>query len=139
MNQTVILAILGLVVAAVLVSPLLRRGSGVLPPESKAEGLPPDAGPDELAELELDRAMGRISEQDYVRLRDRLEAAASAAQGVAEPEPEPELRAVASAPSERAEDLVRRWREAPRPQCPSCGERPEAEARYCSRCGAGLA
>ena len=85
-------------------------------------------------ELELDRAMGRISDDDYARWRRELEAGA--------PDDAPTEAATAAPPpadgTTEAEALVRHWREAPRPICPTCGVRPEPAARFCSNCGASL-
>lgn len=130
MNEQLVLIAIGAVVAAFILRPLLRgkssRAATPVPPA------PPAAGSsDELSELELDRAMGRVSEEDYAKWRRELEAAAP-------PEPSPAVAPPADAAS-RAESLVRQWREAPRPMCPTCGVRPESGARFCSRCGASLA
>jgi hypothetical protein len=130
MNEQLILLAIGAVVAVIILRPLLRgkaRGTGQPPVESMA----PRATSDELAELELDRAMGRVSEDDYARWREELTPDAPA--GTADkPEPQPDdARA-------RAEALVRRWREIPKTSCPNCGERPEPQARFCSNCGTSL-
>ena len=131
MNTTelLVLAAIGIVAAVFILRPLLRgrAGSPVRRAQvpSTAEARP--VASDELAELELDRAMGRISEADFERWRGEL-AGAPAAEGPAMPDES----------SGRAESLVRRWREMPRPRCPRCGERPEPEARFCSNCGTSL-
>jgi cytochrome c-type biogenesis protein CcmI len=138
MNEQLVLIAIGLVAAAFILRPLIRgRRSGS--PTGERPAVPPDvpASTEELAELELDRAMGRVSEEDYVRWRSELEATAAAADTAV-----PVTPALAPEPDDavaRAEALVRRWREAPRPSCPTCGERPEPGARYCSSCGTSLA
>ena len=131
MTEQVVLVAIGAVVAALVLRPLLR-GKGSPSAPSKASGARVGIS-DERAELELDREMGRVSEEDYQRWRAELERASPApavADKVAVVIPD---KAVA-----RAEDLVREWREAPRPTCPNCGLRPEPEARFCSNCGAAL-
>lgn len=129
-NELLILVVIGVVAAAFILRPLLRgRGAGVARAPRPGTPVPSVVRPvasEELAELDLDRAMGRVSEADFERWRSELEPAPDARQ--AEPVDD----------HERAEALVRRWREAPRAKCPSCGERPEPEARFCSNCGASL-
>ena len=130
MNQVLVLAIIG-VLAAVFVSRPLVRGRRAASTERRQRNLTlatADTGsiaPEELAELELDRAMGRVSDADYERWRGQLEAEVASGERPSDP--------VA-----RAESLVRQWREAARPDCPTCGVRPEPEARYCSNCGTSL-
>jgi len=132
MNESLVLIVLGVIAAAFIARPLFR-GRG---PRAAARG--PGTGqsvhptaPDELAELELDRAMGRVSEVDYERWREELEA------DIAAPAP----ATAADVPDDatgRAEALVRQWRNATRPVCPTCGTRPQPDARFCSNCGAPL-
>ena len=131
MTEQIVLIAVGGVVAALVLRPLLRGRRSPTPPSTTAAVNA--AGSDELAELELDREMGRVSEEDYQRWRAELERATpppAAADKVAVVIPD---NATA-----RAEALVMRWREAPRPTCPACGVRPEPEARFCSNCGAAL-
>lgn len=137
MNEALVLGLLGIVVAGFVLRPLLRRRvpvarrTAVL--TTVAPKRPASAAAEELAELELDRAMGRVSEADFTRWRSEIEAGVAAKEEPLPNDPAPRVDAVA-----RAEALVRKWREAPRSKCPRCGERPEAEARYCSNCGASL-
>lgn len=124
MNEQLVLIAIGVVAAAFILRPLLRGR-----PTRAAKTSTPTPAPassEELNELELDRAMGRVSDEDYAKWRRELEVAAP---------PAPVPADVTS----RAEALVRQWREAPRPVCPDCGIRPEPEARFCSNCGASLA
>jgi hypothetical protein len=111
-----------------------------------------------LEELELDRAMGKMSEDDYRALRAALERTPR----VSVPEPPAQLSAEESAtpaaqpqelkpaaaisgtpvPAQRdtddeAERLVRSLR-AHVTSCPDCGPRPEPHAAYCSNCGMAL-
>ena len=130
MNEQLVLIAIGVVAAAFILRPLLRGKTGR--PTAKPMQAEPGAGRSEaLNELELDRAMGRVSDEDYATWRRELEAGAT-----------PEAPRAVAAPvdaTSRAEALVRQWREAPRPVCPKCGVRPEPEARFCSSCGASLA
>jgi hypothetical protein len=64
---------------------------------------------DALRDLEFDRQTGKISDSDYDALKARYTAQA--------------LTAMRSGNS---------------PFCENCGPRPEADAEYCSRCGAAL-
>ena len=130
MNEQLVLIAIGLVVAAFVLRPFLRgpRKRGANPFTSTAAA----ATSDQLAELDLDRAMGRVSEEDYTRWRAELARSA----------PVPAAEAENAAPEDarqRAEVLVRQWKGAPRPTCPKCGVRPEPGARFCSSCGAPLA
>jgi cytochrome c-type biogenesis protein CcmI len=130
MSEQVVLIAIGLVVAAFVLRPLLRgtrkRTANSFTSPAAA------AASDQLAELELDRAMGRVSEEDYSRWRAELTRTT----------PLPVVEAEKAATEDarvRAEALVRQWQEAPRPTCSKCGVRPEAGARFCSNCGAPLA
>ena len=132
MTEQVVVIAIGAVVAGFVLRPLLR-GKGARSRSAKASTVSA-GGSDELAELELDREMGRVSEEDYSRWRAELERAS--------PAPAAADKTAVVAPDtavERAEELVRQWRDAPRPTCAKCGVRPEPEARYCSNCGASLA
>lgn len=130
MNETAVLVIIGVIAAAFVLRPLLRGRSRA----SAARGVPVDrdvhpTAPDELAELELDRDMGRVSEADFQKWRGELEA------GIA---PVGEVQTAPTDARSRAEALIRQWHDAPRPTCPNCGLRPEPDARFCSNCGTAL-
>jgi cytochrome c-type biogenesis protein CcmI len=152
MSEQIVLIVIGVVAAAFILRPLIRARGTASPRRPRPEKAPvasasQPALPEELAELELDRAMGRVSEEDYQRWRAEIEAAqpmaAAVEQGAAvEQDAGLEQGAQDDVPpadaTARAEALVRKWREAPRPVCPECGERPEPAARYCSNCGTSL-
>ena len=131
MNEQLVLVAIGVVAAAFILRPLLRGKTNRTSAKSASSSTPTEAPSEELSELELDRAMGRVSDEDYTKWRQELEAAAPA-------EPAPAVAQPVDAAAQAAEALVRRWREAPRPACPNCGIRPEPEARFCSNCGASL-
>jgi cytochrome c-type biogenesis protein CcmI len=128
MNEQLLLIALGVLAAAFILRPLLR---GRVP--DATNNVPagaPVASSDELTELELDRSMGRVSEADYTRWRAEIEHRAPRVADAAKP--------ADTNASAKAEALVRQWRDAPRPECPDCGQRPEPEARFCSNCGTSL-
>jgi cytochrome c-type biogenesis protein CcmH/NrfG len=139
MNEMAVVAAIGVVAAVFILRPLMRgRGATarpVAPRRSVGVVQPATAvASEELAELELDRAMGRVSEEDFERWRGQIVVGVPLDEGQ---QPATEKSEPADAKA-RAEALVRRWSEAPRPSCPTCGLRPEPEARYCSNCGASL-
>jgi cytochrome c-type biogenesis protein CcmH/NrfG len=139
MNEMVVVAAIGVVAAVFILRPLLRgRGASVslaAPREPLTVAQPASSiASEELAELELDRAMGRVSEEDFVKWRGEIEAVVAVEEG----DSLPPIDATQTDATARAEALVRKWSEAPRPTCPNCGLRPEPEARYCSNCGASL-
>jgi hypothetical protein len=92
--------------------PLLRPNAalGIIPRRPKGR----DAGSssvDALRELEFDRQTGKISDSDYGTLKARYT--------------EEALTVMRAAGSGSA-------------ACPNCGPRPEADATFCSDCGARL-
>lgn len=180
----IILIVAGVAFAA---APLLRRVSrpdesgdghaaGVVPPAQSggratsaetartASHLAPAPGTApwalELEELALDKAMGKLSDSDYERLRAELVQrasahapravdAAAAADAAAAVEANTEDARVLDRGAGRvpgrlaaleaeAEQLIRAARAATAPSCRSCGTRPESGARFCSRCGVAL-
>jgi hypothetical protein len=90
-----------------------------------------------LKEIEFDHATGKLSDTDYDELKAKyskraLEAIESEERGDLEP-------AAADADvSDAAEELVRLAAEGKLAMCPTCGPRPEADAAFCSDCGAQL-
>jgi hypothetical protein len=160
-NDTLVLLVLGGVVLVLLAVPLLKRGATAPAPR------PPDPedsdAPDALREIELDRAMGKLSEQDYETLRAKLardvgratkdrgqgRGHADSGEGHEGETPASRVTRIASrervasdesqpeghpAVADRAEALVARWR-AVAVDCGVCGTRPEPDARFCSNCG----
>ena len=89
--------------------PLYRTGTSTVPRPSAVRGRRQSSAVDALRELEFDRQTGKISDSDYEPLKARYT-----------------RQAVASM---RAGDS---------PVCEKCGPRPEADAEYCSKCGAAL-
>ena len=89
--------------------PLYRAGVSTVPRPSAARGRRQSFAVDALRELEFDRQTGKISDSDYEPLKARYTSQALA--------------------SMRAGDA---------PVCETCGPRPEADAEYCSKCGAAL-
>ena len=86
-----------------------------------------------LREIEFDKATGKLSDADYAELKHSYSARALS-----------ELRAreraagdEGSAVQDPIEARVREYREMHR-ACTTCGVRPEADAVYCSTCGAFL-
>ena len=89
-----------------------------------------------LKEIEFDRATGKISDEDYVRLKARYESEAIAAINAEEQAAKQKVQV-----ADRAEAAIRRARERVglgQRSCPSCGPRPEDNAAFCSNCGRSL-
>ena len=131
MSQELVLVVIGVVVAAFVLRPLMKGRAKALPDAMVRDPGPAVASADELAELELDHAMGRVSDVDFERWRGEIAEGTPAV-------PDEKHPPVATDARARAESLVRRFADASRVQCPNCGERPEPDARYCSNCGNAL-
>lgn len=90
-----------------------------------------------LREIEFDRATGKLSDEDYTKLKQRFEERALTA--IREEEAALETHDADTAqvddPAERA---VLQMRGAMERACTSCGVRPETGAVFCSRCGRSL-
>jgi ribosomal protein L40E len=111
--MTALLVGTALAVASLLyvLYPLFRAESGFAP-AFRPSSAPPrrqGAAVEALRELEFDRQTGKISETDYTELKARYTDQALTVM--------------------RAGNL---------PVCERCGPRPEADAEYCSKCGAAL-
>lgn len=143
--------LLGVVVAAAAITLVARplwRGA-----RPEADGVEEPAAPEEtrkgvallaLREIEFDRETGKLSDQDYDRLKAAYTAEAVAAlrleEGRAARAPEGveamiagrvlELRVGGSAPLRPSAPASQR--------CPTCGPRPESDALFCSECGRSL-
>lgn len=86
-----------------------------------------------LKELDFDREMGKLSDDDYASLRATYTSEALAAlrdeAGEAGPPPADAAEALIAARARRREGAA---------TCPRCGPRAEADARFCSECGGAL-
>lgn len=105
--------------------------AGNAPRESAPRREPTDTerAVDALREVEFDRATGKLSDDDYAALRSAYTAEAVQAMRM--------VPADASAAEDAAEALIERYRGAV-VDCPSCGERSEPAALFCSSCGTRL-
>jgi hypothetical protein len=139
-------AAVGLAALALVLEPLLRGASPPAPVDDD-EPVPLDEVESPklralvaLREIEFDRATGKLSDDDYHRLRARYAAEAMAAMRVEDAAASAPGPAETPAPAHGAEDveaLIRRARTARR-ACPRHGPRPEADAVFCSECGSAL-
>lgn len=102
-----------------------------------------------IKELEFDRAMGKVSEQDYDEVLGRLRARAMSlieeldrapqepqARGPAEVKTRKKSAKQGKAPNETAETPPKAAPEAP--ACPACQTVNDPDARFCKQCGAKL-
>ena len=76
-----------------------------------------------LKEIEFDRETGKLSDRDYLMLKDRYSADALSALAAEEPEPTTVLDQPSAGPPVGPS------------VCASCGPRPEPDAVFCSNCG----
>jgi hypothetical protein len=83
-----------------------------------------------IKELEFDRAMKKINDQDFAEIGGRLRARALELMEALDRPDAPEVRAA----DRSAKPQGRR----DRTTCPSCEARVEADARFCKHCGAKL-
>ncbi|HEX9893647.1 MAG TPA: zinc ribbon domain-containing protein [Gemmatimonadales bacterium] len=131
------LALGGLVLWMIL-SPLFRTGVAApaflepLDPEETRRGIALIA----LKEIDFDRATGKLSDQDYEGLKAKYTNEAV----VAMREEEPSVDVVEALIAERV-NLLQSTGGAPAAVqlCPTCGLRPEPDARFCSSCGGPVA
>jgi hypothetical protein len=89
--------------------PLFRAQPATIPRPRATRIVPSTTAVDALREVEFDRQTGKISAADYDSLKARY--------------------------TEQALTVMRAGNSA---VCERCGPRPEADAQYCSKCGAGL-
>jgi hypothetical protein len=127
---------------ALILEPVARPSPAPAPDAADDDEIPLDesASPKvqallALKEIEFDRATGKLSDEDFERLRARYSRQALSALD-AEEAGEARLAAVATA-DDPAEALIRAARTGLR-VCPACGPRPEADAAFCSECGRRL-
>ncbi|HJR17662.1 MAG TPA: hypothetical protein VJ808_12470 [Gemmatimonadales bacterium] len=130
-------ALVGVAALWLVLQPLIRQ-----PRQSTAvfEPLDPEETPRGIAlaalkEIDFDRETGKLSESDYEALKAKyttvaLEALRAESLGVT-----PD--AVEAMVAARVRALVSA--EPSRPQCATCGPRPEPDAVFCSSCGVSLA
>jgi Double zinc ribbon len=87
-----------------------------------------------LREIEFDRATGKLSDADYVQLKEQYtqEALAAMRSGGAVPLEGPPVV------EDEIEAIIMAYRRE-HPECSSCGPRPEIDAIFCSTCGRYLA
>ena len=89
--------------------PLYRTGVSTVPRPSAIRKNRQSPAVEALRELEFDRATGKISDSDYAPLKSRY-----------------------------TEQALLGMRAGGAPICEKCGPRPEADADFCSKCGATL-
>jgi hypothetical protein len=81
-----------------------------------------------IKELEFDRAMGKVSDEDFQAISGRLRARAMALMADLDREPaQPAGRPPTPPPAN-----------AVRSACPACGTANDRDARFCKQCGSGL-
>ncbi len=123
--------IIALAVFAFVLYPLIASSRPSVRPVAAPEAIPGSTAVEALREIEFDRQTGKLSDADYATLKSSYTERALA-----------ELRAEpSSAPTaepDAVEALVLAYR-AQRRVCPEHGQRPEADAVYCSECGRYLA
>ena len=125
--------VLGGLVLWIILEPLFRPVAVApaflepLDPEETRRGIALIA----LKEIDFDRATGKLSDPDYEQLKARYTGEALAALR--------EEESPADAVEALITDRVRRLEQEGTPlSCPTCGPRPEPDARFCSDCGAPL-
>jgi hypothetical protein len=139
---------LALIALAIVLSPVLSdtapaelQAARRTKPKLEIDDEPvPGSAVEALREIEFDRATGKLSEDDYDGMKARymaqalveLRAEDAAKRGVAGGG-----GSVAAVPADLAEQLVQKYRPGTT-LCPTHGLRPEADALFCSECGAYL-
>lgn len=110
-NMTALLIGTALAVASLcyVLYPLFRAESATVPRRSQVSERRATPAVDALRELEFDRQTGKISDSDYEPLKARY-----------------------------TEQALMSLRAGNLPVCENCGPRPEADAEFCSKCGATL-
>jgi hypothetical protein len=141
-------ALIGALALWVVLRPLLRPPAAADPvfepadPEETPRGVALLA----LKEIEFDRETGKLSDEDYRFLKEKYTAEALEALRAEEGQAQRE-RQGQGAPDDVEAMIAHRVRalrsaaaSAPpdAPVCPTCGPRPEADAVFCSSCGAAI-
>lgn len=131
--------IVAIAAVALVLEPLIRRSTprGPVPRDDEPVELEESQSPKiqallALREIEFDKATGKLSDEDYTRLKEHYSRAALAAmdaEGREQSEPVTDDAEVDAA--------IQRMRKRRR-DCPECGIRPEPSAAFCSRCGRSL-
>jgi hypothetical protein len=127
---------LALVALAYVLYPIFVSGDAG-PAEQAARREPNEAerAVDALREVEFDRATGKLSADDYAALKSAYTMEAVEAMRASDAAGAPDE--TATAPDDVVEALIERYR-GQVATCPSCGERPEPAAVFCSSCGRRL-
>jgi hypothetical protein len=105
------------------------------PRGTRTAGTPPwsdDVAVAALREIEFDRATGKLSDADYVQLKEQYTQQALASMRGAQVSP------ASATADDDTEAAIRAYRAA-RPTCAEHGPRPEPDAIFCSECGRYLA
>jgi hypothetical protein len=140
MLALVIGTLLAVAALAYVLYPLLFESpmSGARSAMSRFAPVAPTGGDEDavaaLREIEFDRATGKLSDADYSDLKTRYTARALEAMRAGGGAGAPEGVAVPDDAAEAAVLAIRRRLRS----CARCGPRPEADAVYCSNCGAYL-
>ncbi|MEP7326815.1 MAG: zinc ribbon domain-containing protein [Gemmatimonadota bacterium] len=141
--------VLGALVLAFVVSPLLRRNRGRV--NGPVEWIDPEETPKGIAlaalkEIEFDRETGKLSDTDYQMLMARytgqaveaMRAEDETGQSAAGEVPPSGVDSAAAVESVIAAKVRAIRSGGTAPSCPTCGPRPESDAIFCSHCGTRL-
>lgn len=121
--------------AYVLYPVFMSDDAGPAEPSRRREPNEAERAVDALREVEFDRATGKLSVDDYAALKSAYTAEAVEAMRASDAAVAPDEASVA--PDDAAEALIERYRGRVA-TCPTCGERPEPAAAFCSSCGRRL-
>ena len=106
--------------------------AGPAEPSPRREPNEAERAGDALREVEFDRATVELSADDYAAFKSAYSAEAAEAMSASAAAAAPDE--AAAPPDDAAEALIERYRRQVA-TCPSCGERPEPAAVFCSNCG----
>jgi Double zinc ribbon len=137
-------SIVAAAVVALVLEPLVRRTSVTTQPddfdmdivELEEMDSPKIRALLALREIEFDKATGKLSDEDYGRLKSQY--AGEALEAIAVEEREQEVQGVSASGEDPAEHAVASRRSGEKRECPTCGVRPEPGAVFCSQCGRSL-